>query len=87
MNELEQAIANIVQKAVDQVVENIKPYPSNWPKIINPTELSGILGISRPKADELMARKDFPTVYITQSYKRVGAQALWKWLNNELYDI
>ena len=79
---IHEAIIDCVKGAIDEA-KSQNTYPCEWPPIISPNQLAKILDISRPKVDELMSRSDFPTVYITDSYKRVGALALWNWLNSE----
>ena len=52
------------------------------PLVLTPAEISGLLGISRNTAYELLHSKDFPAFRIGKQY-RVSRERFVTWLNGE----
>ena len=52
------------------------------PLVLTPAEISGLLGISRNTAYELLHSKDFPAFRIGKQY-RVSLERFVAWLNGE----
>ena len=52
------------------------------PLVLTPAEISGLLGISRNTAYELLHSKDFPAFRIGKQY-RVSRERFVAWLNGE----
>jgi len=74
-------VYQMIAEAVEDYKKKTKAYPSDWPGILRPNDVSDVLGIARSSADELFNRRDFPYIHLTEYRKAIGAEALWHWVN------
>jgi predicted DNA-binding transcriptional regulator AlpA len=59
---------------------------NNWhdlPLTLNATHVAAVLGVSKPIAYEIMHRKDFPAIRVSERRLVVGRDKLQEWLDEK----